>query len=52
MGTAYNKATAAVVSGAVVTIIGAFWHPDPTVLGAVQTVLTALLVYLVPNLEA
>ncbi len=40
----YNKATAAVIAGAAVTVLGAFWHPDPSVLGAVQTLVTALLV--------
>ena len=49
MGT-YNKTTAAVLAGAVVTVIGAFWQPDPTVLGALQTLVTAGLVYAVPNL--
>ena len=50
--TAYNKTTAAVLAGAVVTIVGAFWQPDPTVLGALQTLVTAGLVYLIPNKEA
>lgn len=45
----WSKATAAVVSGAVVTLIGAFVALDPEVLAAIQTVLTAALVYLVPN---
>ena len=49
MGT-YNKTTAAVLAGAVVTIVGAFWQADPTVLGALQTLVTAGLVYAVPNL--
>ena len=49
--TSFNKATAAVLAGAVVTIIGAFWQPDPTVLGAIQTLITAGLVYLVPNIS-
>ena len=58
----FNKASAAVVSGAIVTLIGALIAPgdealgtDPLgadLLGAVQTLLTALLVYLVPNQEA
>lgn len=48
----FNKTTAAVLAGAVVTILGAFWQPDPTVLGALQTIITAGLVWLIPNKEA
>lgn len=44
-----NKATAAVVAGAVVTAASAFVPVDPEVLAASQTVLTALLVWLIPN---
>ena len=47
----FNKATAAVVSGALVTLIGAFVALDREVLGAAQTLLTTLLVFLVPNRE-
>jgi hypothetical protein len=45
----YNKATAAVLAGAVTTVIGGFLAIDAEVLGAVQTLLTAVLVWLVPN---
>lgn len=48
----FNKATAAVLAGAVVTIIGAFVSIDPDVMASIQTVLTAALVWLVPNGEA
>ena len=45
----YNKATAAVLAGAVVTLVGAFATVDGETLGAIQTLLTAALVWLVPN---
>ena len=45
----YNKGTAAVLGGAIVTVIGAFWNPGPEVLGALQTIVVAGLVVLVPN---
>lgn len=48
----WNKATAAVVAGAVVTLIGAFVALDPELMGAIQTVLTAALVYFIPNGDA
>lgn len=44
-----NKATAAVVSGALVTLIGAFVPLDQEAVSAAQTVITALLVWAVPN---
>ena len=44
-----NKATAAIVAGAVMTIASAFAPVDPEVLAASQTALTALLVWLIPN---
>ena len=44
-----NKTTAAVISGAVVSIVGAFFDPAPEILAAAQTLLTAALVWLVPN---
>ena len=40
----FNKATAAVVAGALVTLIGAFVALDQEALGAIQTLLTAALV--------
>ena len=48
---AYNKFTAALIAGAVTTIIGAFWHADATVMQAVQTLITAGLVFAVPNIQ-
>lgn len=45
----YNKTTAAVLSGAAVSILGAVFVLDAELLGAIQTVLTASLVWLVPN---
>ena len=48
----FNKTTAAVLAGAVVTIIAVFLpaqYRSPEVIGAAQTIITALLVYLVPN---
>lgn len=50
--TRFNKASAAAVSGALVTLAGAFVALDGELQGAAQTLLTALLVYLVPNKEA
>ncbi len=47
--TRFNKATAAALAGALVTLVAAFWAPDPEVQGALQTLLTAALVWLVPN---
>ena len=44
-----NKVTASVVAGAVVTIVGAFADLDQEVLSSIQTVVTALLVWFVPN---
>ncbi len=48
----FNKATAAVVAGSVVTLIGAFIVLDPDLQSAIQTVLTAALVWLIPNRES
>lgn len=49
----FNKATAAAIAGGIATVVGAVWVAlDPEVLAAAQTVLTALLVYLVPNKDA
>lgn len=50
--TQYNKTTAAVLSGAVVTIAAAYLPMSPEVIAAAQTLITALLVYFVPNVEA
>lgn len=47
----FNKTTAAVVAGAAASVVGGFVAVDGEALGAVQTLLTALLVWLVPNAE-
>ena len=44
-----NKTTAAVLAGAAVAVIGAFVTLEPSVLAAVQMLLTAGLVWVVPN---
>ena len=49
--TRFNKATAATIGTAVTTVLGAVWAPGPEVLAAVNTLLVAVLVYLVPNRE-
>ena len=46
-----NKTSAALVSGAIVTIIGAFATMTGELQGAVQTLVTAGLVWLVTNGE-
>ena len=48
----YNKATAAALAGAVIAAIAAFWPLGSELQGALQTVLTTLLVWLVPNAGA
>lgn len=48
----YNKATAAVLAGAVITILQMVFPIDPQVADALGTVLTALAVWVVPNKEA
>ncbi len=45
----FNKATAAVVAGAIAAVAGALSTLDPELIGAIQTLLTAALVWLVPN---
>ena len=47
--TRFNKATAAALGTAVTTVIGAVWAPGSEVLAAVNTLIVAGLVYLVPN---
>lgn len=49
--TQFNKATAAAVAGAVVTVLAAFLPLGPELQGALQTVLTTALVWLVANRE-
>ena len=49
---AYNKTSTAILAGAVVTLL-VHWVPMPPVeAGALQTIVTATLVYLIPNLPA
>lgn len=47
----FNKTTAAVLAGAIVTVIASFYVMDAELQGAVQTLITAALVFLVPNSE-
>lgn len=48
--TRFNKATAAALAGALVTVIAAFMPMSSELQGAAQTVVTALLVLIVPNI--
>lgn len=45
----FNKATAAALAGTLVTLAAALWPLEGELQGALQTVLTAALVWLVPN---
>jgi hypothetical protein len=46
----FNKTTAATLAGALTTIVGSFWvEATGEMIGAIQTILTAALVWLVPN---
>jgi len=47
----FNKATVAGLSAAIVGLIGALIDIDPETLAAIGTVLTAAIVYFVPNQE-
>ena len=47
----FNKATAAVLAGALIAAAAAVWPLEGEVQGALQTVLTTALVWLVPNVE-
>ncbi len=47
----FNKATAAVLAGALIAAAAAIWPLEGEVQGALQTVLTTALVWLVPNVE-
>ena len=46
-----NKTTSAVLAGAIVTLIGALFPVDNTVLQSLQTILTAAIVYYIPNAD-
>ena len=48
----FNKASAAVISGAIIAVIGAVFQIDIEILASVQTLITAGLVLLVPNAAA
>jgi hypothetical protein len=50
--TAYDKAAAAAIGTAVTTVIAALTPLDPEVVGAIGTLVTAGLVWLVPNKQA
>jgi hypothetical protein len=47
--TAYDKAAAAAIGTAVMTVVSAFTTLDPEVVGAIGTLVTTGLVWLVPN---
>ncbi len=47
----FNKATAAALAGALVTVVAALWPLESELQGALQTVLTTALVWLVPNIQ-
>jgi len=49
MFTAYDKAAAAAVAAAITSVIAALTPLDPEITGAIGTLLTAGLVWLVPN---
>ena len=49
MFTAYDKAAAAAIAAAATTVIAALTTLDSEVVGAIGTLLTAGLVWLVPN---
>lgn len=46
----YNKATAAALAGAAAAVIGSLFSIDAETLSAFQTICTAALVWLIPNL--
>lgn len=48
----FNKTTAAVVAGAMIAVLGAFLPMSQELLSSLQVVVTAALVWLVPNAEA
>lgn len=52
MFTAYDKAAAAAIGTAVTSILAVVTKLDPEVVGAVGTLVTAGLVWLVPNTNA
>ncbi len=49
--TKYNKASIAVIAGAIITIAAGFIAMSPEIQGAAQTIITALLVMVVGNAE-
>lgn len=49
MFTAFDKAAAAAVGAAVTTVVAALTNLDPEVVGAIGTLVTTGLVWLVPN---
>lgn len=52
MFTRFDKAGAAVIAGAVTSVLAYFTTLDAEIIGAIGTLLTGGLVYLVPNKEA
>lgn len=49
MFTAYDKAAAAAIGASITTVIAALTTLDPEVVGAIGTLVTAGLVWLIPN---
>ena len=49
MFTAYDKAAAGAIGAAITTVIASLTTLDPEVVGAIGTLITAGLVWLVPN---
>lgn len=47
----YNKTTAASVAGAVAVLASSFFVLEAEQVAAIQTIITAILVWLVPNKE-
>jgi len=47
----FNKATAAGISAAIIGLVGTLVDIEPETLAAIGTVLTAAIVYFVPNQE-
>ena len=48
----FNKASAGGLAAAIVGLVGVLFEVEPEVLAAISTVLTAVIVYLVPNKES
>lgn len=47
----FNKATAAVIGGAIVSIAGSFFTLEPDMMRSIEVVIVGLLVLLIPNAQ-